>query len=337
MSHHEIVYNASPVEVEWHNRTSDNCGLIRAQAKYPAVARWLRAAYDAMFVEGALPRADNEVFSQLQDGRGCSMPIEPLSGALRHPCSDGICGHPVKCNHSKQTSLMNISYIVLANGCGQSRGCGSLQRGRRLLYDLGCALPGPIRGQWTRFVQKFGTRKQSNGESLDDFGLQQYLERIRKSERVSPIGASIPLFRSMYQRQCIEFDHIYAWEANVYEPGVWHATLNFSVPEADRQKISFFNEPVTETNALDMLLRTARPNDFVAFKLDIDSPKLENALVDQILNTPALHSRIDELFWEYHGHVDDHVTLPVAQGNVSHGLEKMSALRRLGIRSHLWV
>lgn len=212
-------------------------------------------------------------------------------------------------------------------------------RRRRLLYDLGCAWSGPNPGTFTKFISRFGTRAKRDDESQPAYYRDQLRERLRRAEASAAIGSSILLFRSLYERQCLEFDHIYAWEATPYPPGAWMSRLNHSLPDAERHKISFFNEPVNETNVFDVLQQTAHPDDFVVFKLDIDSPRLEEWLVRRILAKPELHSLVDELFYEYHGHVDDRDGAAVATPDltVAHGLHQMRALRRLGIRSHFWV
>jgi len=41
-----------------------------------------------------------------------------------------------------------------------------------------------------------------------------------------------------------------------------------------------------------------KPEDYVVFKLDIDSPAIEIALVQQIMDDPQLLTLIDEFFFE---------------------------------------
>ena len=80
---------------------------------------------------------------------------------------------------------------------------------------------------------------------------------------------------------------------------------------------------------------------------DIDYPEIEQALLDQILSDPAVHSRIDELYYE------DHVQLhpwmhgagpwkrfnngPMPRRSLSDSYTQFARLRHLGIRAHSWV
>ena len=73
---------------------------------------------------------------------------------------------------------------------------------------------------------------------------------------------------------------------------------------------TFHNVPVTVNGtyngtsmvgpALDALLKIATPDDVAIIKLDIDRIHLEAALIERIVSEPALHSLIDELFFEQH-------------------------------------
>ena len=104
------------------------------------------------------------------------------------------------------------------------------------------------------------------------------------------------------------------------------------------------NEPVNSswTSALGTLAATAKPSDYVVLKLDIDTPKLEHELLQMIAGTPSLADVVDELFFEYHvqyfdGKVKEQANPIYSNETVPEAIAFMQQLRRLGIRSHLWV
>ena len=146
------------------------------------------------------------------------------------------------------------------------------------------------------------------------------------------MGPSIPLIRRLYSNNCIEFDHIWAWEA-IKMPS-WYDR----VPPADRPKITFFNEPVntSDSSAFGVLRATARREDFVVVKLDIDTPAVENELVRRLVGDPTLAALVDEFFFEVH--LADNIASDGAM--VASGLQAlrlMSDLRHMGVRAHFWV
>lgn len=87
-----------------------------------------------------------------------------------------------------------------------------------------------------------------------------------------------------------------------------------------------------------MVLNKTEKDDFVAFKLDIDSPEIEMNMVQSILNNPTLAELIDEFFFEYHyespimaqwwGHTKEK--------GLGHALHLFYRLRSKGIRAHFW-
>eukprot|EP00966_Prymnesium_polylepis_P217136 5025261-Prymnesium_polylepis.1 len=58
-------------------------------------------------------------------------------------------------------------------------------------------------------------------------------------------------------------------------------------------------EPASAANPLVLLKALAAPEDFVVFKLDIDTSAIETSLIHQILEDEELMVRIDELYWEH--------------------------------------
>ena len=112
------------------------------------------------------------------------------------------------------------------------------------------------------------------------------------------------------------------------------------VPAHVRAKLTFHNEPVTDENVFRTLRSTARPDDFVVMKVDIDSPALEKRLVSTLASTPELVELVDELYFEYHLHVPDHrkpTSEHTTPDTIVEALQLMQRLRAAGVRSHFWV
>lgn len=84
----------------------------------------------------------------------------------------------------------------------------------------------------------------------------------------------------------------------------------------------------------------ARPEDFVAFKLDIDSNAIEEPLVEQILTNPNLTNLVDEFFFEYHvkyGPVEQHWQWTANQAkSLRDSYDLFATMRKRGIRAHGW-
>ena len=82
----------------------------------------------------------------------------------------------------------------------------------------------------------------------------------------------------------------------------------------------------------------APSGDFIAIKLDVDNPVLENAIMAEIDADPGLITAIGEMFYEMHY---DHPEMAVHFGtNNGHTLEDVTAtfgrLRAKGLLLHYW-
>ena len=122
--------------------------------------------------------------------------------------------------------------------------------------------------------------------------------------RTWPQGLGVaqqPFLIDSYMRNGISFDRMLLWEAKQMNGNQIFA----KVPRELLAKYQYFNIPV-DTNFSDpghpfsVLKQLARPADYVAMKIDIDSPQIEKHLFQQIASDPELYERIDELFYEPH-------------------------------------
>lgn len=218
-------------------------------------------------------------------------------------------------NSTFKQDIFDITYLVLQNACNQP--VHQTQKARHLFYDLGAsAYAGSI-------------------DLQHGFGL----------------GPSVPLFLKLYERNCIDFDQIWAWEYTKIDPVKYWS----SVPAHVRGKLHFLNVPVPRepdpNGALALLRATARPEDFVAMKVDVDNSAVEESVVWAIANDPLLAILVDELFFEYHFYGEPRNEFQFGwgvQNNPSNAyswtnataataVDLMHRLRRRGIRSHFWI
>ena len=278
--------------------------------------------------------------------------IEPLSGLGRHPLTTALCGYR---GEGAVANLYNLSYLILASQCdseGRQRvretfrtdhhsdGTAALaallptrsaqSRPRNLFYDLGCTV-------------------YDDGNELD-------------TSRGSGGGTSIRLFTRMYEERCVTFDAIYGWEKTLKKPSAWWK----QVPPRMRERLHFFNTGVHEGSMTDVLInrtwaqpapptsssdqppssflrhlrQTARPEDYVVVKLDIDGGP-EQQIVQAIARIPELRGLVDELFFEWHYHFDGRDwawgKVEPRMNTVDHALRLMQSLRYNGVRSHFWI
>ena len=139
------------------------------------------------------------------------------------------------------------------------------------------------------------------------------------------------------------------------EPNAWWKR----VPNETARILTFHNRPVSHDDFVSTLLRETQPEDFVAFKLDIDTPWLEEQIVASLLERTELSTRVDELLWEYHVDLQSffclrnpnlcaardtdrqtaaRALLPErSNSTVREAIDLMQRLRARGIRSHFWV
>jgi len=159
-------------------------------------------------------------------------------------------------------------------------------------------------------------------------------------------GASQRWVYDQYGARGVHFDGgWYAWEANEYknQSVVWE-----QVPKELAPRYHWFNVPVTsevgsELNPLTVLKRVANRRDFVVFKIDIDTPLLEEALVLQILADRDASALIDEFYFEYHYKMKPMTYAwarkgaPLLKATPKEHWTVFTGLRQLGIRAHVWV
>lgn len=240
--------------------------------------------------------------------KSIDVPIEPLAGFLRHP--HHICWKKQSVAVSKAYLIPPMRHEVMAP---------SPMRQRSLFFDVGASL----------YQQGLG-------------------------------GASQAWFVNEHSIRSIAFDRILAWEARNYTTTNILAGLPREIqkstsvyrepasPNDSPERLTYYNVPVeprpgSYANPLTHLAHLASPDDFVVFKLDIDSPLIERQLVEQLLADPAMLARVDEFYYEHAvtGSPMLRTWLRGSHGKINETLSASYALftrlRESGIRAHSWV
>lgn len=159
-------------------------------------------------------------------------------------------------------------------------------------------------------------------------------------------GASQKWFIETYRTHGIEFDRIICWEAEHTNP---QRQWDFVPPEIKR-KMSWYNIPLNASighadNPFTFIKALTKVEDYVVFKLDIDTPAVEVALIQQLMDDAELLALIDEFYFEHHvtgspmqwhgwGDLRDSYS-PLSTVNDSYFV--FSFLREKGVRAHAWV
>eukprot|EP00981_Chlorochromonas_danica_P004243 scaffold857_cov152-Ochromonas_danica.AAC.26 len=156
-------------------------------------------------------------------------------------------------------------------------------------------------------------------------------------------------FICAYQQKGIVFDEIFGWEYQVlYPPTFWH-----EVPPKLAPTYHFYNVPIqaekdTPHSVTRFIQQIARKEDFVSFKLDIDTASVEVPIALRILREKGLLDLIDEYFFELHfnceflAHDGGAWGAPPPPEIDGLRMDRLGALtyfqelRKNGLRAHIW-
>lgn len=160
-------------------------------------------------------------------------------------------------------------------------------------------------------------------------------------------GPSLSYFHHMWARHSIEFDEIYAYEMTTDV-----SDFEVSVPDFAKNRTHFQKCAVASNRAghtgdspfIPLLIKElAPPGSFVFFKLDIDSPLVENGQIEFILDDPS--NTIAELAYEHHI-LGNYLMYPYwiqasafdnTSTTIRESYELFLRLRKKGIRAHSWI
>jgi hypothetical protein len=142
----------------------------------------------------------------------------------------------------------------------------------------------------------------------------------------------------IFRKFGLPFDHIYAFEMTPIAPEPVYAKL----PKEFVHAYHWINLPVSsdlrsKLHPLQMILDQYNENDLVVVKLDIDTPHVEIALVEQLLQNDAYADLIDHFYFEHHVYLNEVAReWIIMQDSVTSSLQLFSVLRQKGIAAHYW-
>lgn len=155
-------------------------------------------------------------------------------------------------------------------------------------------------------------------------------------------GPSLSFFTEVWKRHGIEFDHIECWEGTT-RPDKFYST----VPQ-EFQDRTHYNQQYIASSPHDrgpfvpsVIKSLAKKEDYVLFKLDIDSGDVERGTVEHLLNHPENLAFVDEFVWEHH--VEGNYLMKHAWKNSTDDMSIYDSyqyflrLRQKGVRAHSWV
>lgn len=146
--------------------------------------------------------------------------------------------------------------------------------------------------------------------------------------------SSLSWFVEKYHDRGVEFDEIWAWEAEqTNSHQYWQ-----SVPDSYVSRLHFYNTFASDQRSLSspigIIERQFRSGDFVVIKLDIDNENLENNIMNEIMN---IRHMVGELFFEKHfDAVEMHPYFGALNITYSETLAMFNDFRNAGVRLHYW-
>jgi len=172
-----------------------------------------------------------------------------------------------------------------------------------------------------------------------------YFDAGASSYNAGAGGASQAWIVDSYRDRGVNFSDVLAWEYTLMNP----VEVLQQVPASVKPHYHWYNVPVTAEpshpdNPLTNMLALCRELDLVVFKLDIDTPGVEEALVYSLLNRTSAETNqvlrlIDDMYFEHHVNVREMHPYWGAEmhATLSASYELFSALRHHGVRAHSWV
>jgi hypothetical protein len=158
------------------------------------------------------------------------------------------------------------------------------------------------------------------------------------NDKHDTIGAK--WFVDLYAKRGVTIDRLISFEDVQHSP----EQIYRNVPPALMGKYVYINMPVSSDaasalNPWNVLLHTAKKQDYVIVKLDIDNSEIDRQLVLQLISNKSIHDVVDEFYFEHHvnskemnqywgSHHGEHTIVQ------SYALFKN--LRMLGVRAHSW-
>ena len=254
--------------------------------------------------------------------------IEPLVSHLRHPLAKCVnhpnfAKHVIGTPHESQKGTINVA-LTLARGY---------------------LLPPPPRVRTSNNDGSATAAASSKAKTyLFDAGASNWFQGAG--------GPSLSVLTELWKRNGMSFDDVRAFEGSTSPETFYNV-----VPQEWKDKTTFQQAwirskpdvPSTSDAALDgpflptHIASVVTKDDYVVFKLDIDSPEVEGNTVLHLLSEEGADdlSYIDEFFWEHH--VTGNYLMRADWGTPPGGLSIRDSadlflrLRKRGVRAHSWV
>jgi hypothetical protein len=341
-----VRYEPSQWEAEWSKgvisgeRRDRECEVLASPPEVDRSVRLVRTIRDAVLDKKPMPPDSISLFSRMVYSKRCgpdrretgkqrAQLIEPLVGIIRDPLT--MCPRPKGVPDDVYNSFSpDESYV---------------QAKRHFL--IGRAAPwsdtpdNPQSWHMDGFepsaldaAAKHHPRARQN--VLVDMGASTFGSW---SGDTSAVGAAWMVNR--YGRHGMAFDWIVSYEYEKHDPDDIYRT----VPPALLPHYIYYNQGVESApdgkwNPWRILRGMGTtPDDYVVVKLDIDTPDIENPLVDQLMKDPGLQALVDEMFYEHH--VNTKAMWPYwrTQGAptiLADTYKNFAFLRSKGVRMHSW-
>ena len=109
----------------------------------------------------------------------------------------------------------------------------------------------------------------------------------------SRFATATKFFVTKYAERGLAFDEVYVWEVKKQdEESYWNGTAA-DVRQVWEPRLTFYNgvpvtaDPNSANNPVTRIHEMCGPDDFCAFKLDIDTPEVELPLAQQLIQNPG--------------------------------------------------
>ena len=177
--------------------------------------------------------------------------------------------------------------------------------------------------------------RERDGGKLRDDTKYYYFDAGASDWVLGAGGPSLSYFHGVWsKRHGMHFDAIHAYEASTPSEDFYK-----TVPDKHKPLVHYHNvyvrsrpdeEPASRPFLPFEITSMARKEDYVLFKLDIDSPGVEEANVHYLLaNTSGILDYVDEFVYEFH--------LRNSPYTLADWYRNFLQLRKAGIRAHSWI
>jgi hypothetical protein len=340
-----VQYEPSQWEREWFEgeesgaRRNRECEILATPPEVDRSVRLIRATQGAVLDSKPIPQESIELFSRMvyaeqcgasprETGRRRAQLIEPLVGIVRDPLT--ICprapGIPDDIYDSFQPDEGRIQakrHFLIGVAAPWSETPNDPASWRLGSFEPYAAAPR-------------SDRPRARLNFLVDMGASTY---GNWGGDTTAVGAAWLVERN--KRHNLAFDWIVSFEYAKVDPEAIYS----SVPASILPHYIYFDRPVESDpngkwNPWRILRGMgARPEDYVVVKIDIDSPDIENPLLDQVAGDNGLQHLVDELFIEHHVNatlMNGWWGTGNSQLTMRDTYQKFTTLRSKGVRMHSW-